>query len=109
MNVIHDRASHESSGPVAIPRHCWTADRWGRLLAGSTSGLCLAAGWLWPGCQTWAWSLIGIIALQLVVTSLIGWCPLQELVRRLGIPEREEVYVRLQRNNSPARTASTGF
>jgi hypothetical protein len=96
-----------SCAPALIPRHYWTCDRWGRLLAGSVCGVCLAVGWLWPDSRAVVWPLIGLTAVQLVVTALVGWCPLQEFVRRLGIPEREQVYARLQAHHPGSSNSGT--
>jgi hypothetical protein len=86
--------------PAAIPRQSWTADRLARFLVGIASGTCLGAGWLLPEYQAVAWTTIAVMALQLVITSLVGWCPFHEAIKRLGIPDREEVYARLQEKES---------
>ncbi|MCW8131348.1 MAG: DUF2892 domain-containing protein [Planctomycetota bacterium] len=75
-----------------VPRGAWTADRLGRLLSGgfvlASMLIALLGPWpAWIGCAAAAFA-----GVQLLVTSLVGWCPLQALLRRLGAKEREEVF-----------------
>lgn len=74
-----------------VPRGAWTIDRCGRLLAGSFVVACMALAWLgWVPAWIAGVAVAGA-GLQLVLTSLLGWCPLQQMLRRLGFKEREEV------------------
>lgn len=81
---------------ASVPRHAWTTDRWGRLLAGASISLCLAGAWLLGGETSTAGIVLlllaSLIACELVLTSLIGWCPLHQALRGCGVPDREEVF-----------------
>lgn len=88
-----------------VPRDAWTVDRVGRMIAGAFvlgSMLLALCGPLpvWIGCAAGAF-----VGVQLIVTALIGWCPLQTCLRRLGLKEREEVYVASMRT---ARSSTSG-
>lgn len=80
-------------GPVAwgspTPATPWSVDRWGRLLAGVGTLLCLALAQLVS-----PWFLLGIAAtaLNLVVTSFTDACALRNTLIRLGAREREELF-----------------
>lgn len=67
----------------------WTTDRWGRVLAGSGVVLCLTGYWA-TGASWLALLALGL-GVEQVVTALVGWCPFHQMMRRLGIPDREEV------------------
>jgi len=53
----------------------------------------LGFGYLF-GDLTWTvWTAFAALTgLQLVVTAVIGWCPFHELIKRLGVKDREEVF-----------------
>ena len=71
-------------------RQPWSVDRWGRLLAGSSTLLFTAMGLLHD--PMWlAGTLLG--AANLVVTALTGHCVLRNLLVRLGAREREDLYL----------------
>lgn len=73
----------------AIARR-WEVARWGRLIAGLSTlaftllGVCVDRAWLL--------GTLGV-ALQLVVTALTDRCPLRNLLMRLGLREREDLFV----------------
>lgn len=67
----------------------WSVDRWGRLLAGSsTFALTLLAVYHHP---MWL-AGIAVLSLNLVVTALTNRCALHDLLMKLGAQEREQLF-----------------
>jgi hypothetical protein len=99
--------ARETLPRVTISRRAWTTDRWGRLLGGGSIAVCLAASFLRLDPLTPV-ILAECIAVWLAVSALIGWCPIHEVLKRLGIPDREEVWARTQRTaDGTMRIAAT--
>jgi SAM-dependent methyltransferase len=97
---------------VAVPRTAWTADRYGRLIAGASVFICAAAGcWLWQH-QSALWPglvlVAALIGLEQIVTALVGWCPFHQMMKRMGIPDREEVFAELARAQQQAGLPQRG-
>ena len=78
---------------AAIPRQAWTTDRWARILGGGSIGLCLLAWFLEMG-EMAPLILAALLSGWTVVSALVGWCPIHECLKALGVPDREEVWVR---------------
>ncbi len=84
---------------IKSPDQCWTVDRMGRLLAGSSILMYIGLWMLLPSSLRWVPGALLILAgLQLVATALIGWCPLNKTLRWIGAKEREEVFLEQIRN-----------
>jgi hypothetical protein len=97
--MTEPRTGNLPLGRPNLPRQVWTADRFGRLLAGGSIFLCLTAAWALrssDGPDALALALLAaLIGLEQVVTALIGWCPFHQMMKRMGIKDREEVFVEL--------------
>jgi hypothetical protein len=69
----------------------WSVDRWGRLLAGGCLLLFTCLGFL---LDNPLWFIGNItVAMNLVVTSLTGRCPVNAVLIRLGAKEREDLFM----------------
>ncbi|MCK6474500.1 MAG: DUF2892 domain-containing protein [Planctomycetes bacterium] len=68
----------------------WSAERWGRFLAG-----CSVLGFSILGLAVHPYFLAGTLlaAANLIVTSLTDRCPLRALLLRMGVKEREDLYL----------------
>lgn len=76
---------HTDEKPESDP---WSVDRWGRLLSGASLLVFSSLALLDP-----RWFLGDVlVAANLVVTSLVGRCPLHALLIRLGAKEREDLF-----------------
>lgn len=67
----------------------WSADRWGRLIAGAATLACTLLALLHH--PLW---LLGTLftAANLVFAALTGLCPVHAALRRLGAREREDLF-----------------
>lgn len=71
----------------------WTAERLGRLGAGGFVLLCAAASLtdtLIPSRHGLA--LLAIAGFQLMLSALLGRCPIHRMMKALGVRDREEIY-----------------
>lgn len=87
MRRTADLSLHADAPEQRVP---WSTDRWGRFLAG-VSVLCFSI----LGLIVHPYFLAGTLlaAFNLVLTSLTDACPLRALLRRLGVKEREDLYL----------------
>ena len=99
-------ASQQLQPSPGSKREPWSVDRWGRLMAGSTVLLATGLGvFVHP-----AWLLVtGFSALNLIITSLTGSCPLNKILIRLGAREREDLFwpggePRIERDGRPSES-----
>lgn len=68
----------------------WSAERWGRFLAG-----CSVLGFSVLGLAVHPYFLAGTLlaAANLILTSLTDRCALRSILHRLGVKEREDLYL----------------
>jgi hypothetical protein len=89
---VHDAASGEPDAnqtpPARVP---WAVDRWGRFISGSSMLVFTGLGLLLHN----EWWFIGtmLAAANLIITALSGWCPINRLLLRLGMKEREDIFL----------------
>ena len=77
-----------------VPRQAWTADRVGRLIAGMGFLLVGALAQWNPIDAPWLWWALALgMGAQIIMSTLVGWCPFHQMLRRAGVKEREEVFV----------------
>lgn len=62
-----------------------TIERWIRVIAGSFTLGSLALGWY---VSPWFFLFTAFVGLNLFQSGFSGWCLMEKILKRLGVPER---------------------